>query len=441
MLSCSQCGAPNNENDTLCHACGKALRTGSLIDTPRINTNTTPQTQQPRTDSNQRVFPNRKLVAGIIAISCVVLALIAYAISPVISSMMVPELTDETILSELNMYGSSEMFTDSSWSSNTGYQQVDAEVTDRTENDQVNQQEDDAVPAQTIEVDSTFENTSFRAIVHYYINYVYQNEEWVSNGISSEVTSITPISGIDDTAITDNIASIISAIDQSPGIGSDGNSAYLSDLYQSDYSVEVVDNATDANGGTVSLTISTKQGILEHHGNLQVDFAWSGDDWVITQATADSAAYLDDYSSLKGTWKGTLQKNKSYRESCYGGKDQPLVFEVTQVDSTTKTMTMNISLLIHNHKYLEQSASESTQGDTYYTISDVTVDFSNLTSSGTIYDSQIWKKGSTASYFIQISMEINNQGEISATTKTGQYTHAGAGTLWEFYDTYTMTKE
>lgn len=441
-MICKKCGTSNDEKAEQCQTCRSILKRGtfasSAANSSHTTSNTSSQNQNSTSSKYIKVLSNRKFVfCSIVILGC--LALLATIVTPAISSIFTPKLTDKMILSEQNDSSDSMTFTNSSWASNTGYQRVDAEVTDRTESEQTDSQTGNTIPIQIVNVKTVYENNNFRATVHQNIRYAYR-DKWGIDSIDPEDITIMPISGISNTAITNNIADIISAVDETPRTDSNGNAIYLSELYQDDYMVDIIDNATDANGGTVNLTISNKRGILEHHGKVQVTFEWGGTDWTITQATATSEAYIDDYSSLEGIWNGTLQSNKSYRQPCYGGKNNPLKFEVTHVDSTAKTMIMNISLLVHNHKYLEQSAADTTQGDTYYTIPNVTVDFSKLNNGGTIFDSQIWKDGSTVPYFIQITATINPQGEISARTKTGQYTSEGAGFLWEFYDSYTMDK-
>lgn len=438
-MYCMFCGAKADETMSFCQKCGRKLsQSDNATQGVSSTTGTTPSTRLwTKFAAVCSGLRNSRRLPIIVFVAVVVVVLIVSLSLTLVNRTS--ELADESIINDQKSSESVDALTDSLWGDNTGYKQSDAKILNREESMTTDSQTGDMIPRQLIDLSITYRNKSFKVSVERRVSYVYRNEIWGMDGADPADITVTPLGGVKNQAVINNVGYIISLADENPGVGSDGNKTYLADLYGDDYDVKVIKNATDVNGGTVQLAINGQQGMLGHHGEMTVSFAWGDGDWAITDVQVTPETYLDDYSSLVGTWSGTLQKDESYRKPCYGGRSQPLQFNVKSVDSTAKTLVMDISLLVHNHKYLEESAAETTEGDVYYTVPDVVVDFSNVNNGHTIYDSLIWKEGSQAPYFIQITMTINN-GKMSAVTKTGAYDASTGGMLWEFYDTYSMTK-
>jgi len=298
---------------------------------------------------------------------CLVLA-ISLAGCGAISTIMTPDLEENRILRDLNIesYAASGV-TQSAWGSNTGYQVDSTSITNRENT------EYDNLKMQSVYIDTVISNKSFQVSSSWILGYELHDGEWIMVDSLETQRNIQPIGGIDDDKVLERVPTYFQTIDQDPVKDISGKTLKLQDLYKKNLTYELLSNEITGQSGTAKISISSLDGFAAYEGVITVSFAWDGSDWEISGASATRDSYDADYSSLIGTWVGTLENTSHGRNSsCYGGRGTPVVLTFKEVDSVAMTAIADIAFLAHAHAVATNS-EESNAGDIVITLTDVLV--------------------------------------------------------------------
>lgn len=300
-------------------------------------------------------------IAAVVAAVVAVIAIGAVAYISSHPTLLAPEITDEEALQDFEPTISAAGYgIDESWGSTEDLEYKSAEVTSTAEPDVAN----DSVIYKY--VTAIYENQDYQVYVYYADTYQYENDTWTRVDRYENGFDVKPLGGISDEAIIAHVPTMMQVIDADSEKARDEN---LQALYQANTSFTVTENNTDTDGGTATIAISALSGFKGYSGTITADFSWdytedSGvETWVIDSASVDDGAYEVSYDTLIGTWTGTLTSTSSHSKECYGGRNSPPTITIKSVDNTAKTITLDITCLVHVHSYVTGQDVETSDGD------------------------------------------------------------------------------
>ena len=367
-MFCPKCGMRQPDDARFCEGCGADLQA--------IHESESSDSQQgvvsPRDPLSDPLPPKPLRKKGRLTVVAVVAALVAVAALAVGGFLLSqpPALTDEKILSDFDAEGiAANIVIGSDWA-NGGSFSVASKTVDSVE-DQSHQQSSSYKVAQVTVV---CENATFRVTSSYDLVYRLQDRTWVQDDALQLTQAIEPIGGVDDAKIVEQAPTFMEMVDEQHVMkNSSGKKQYLKDRYAEKVAFEVVENTTSASGGNVKLSMSAQKGFAAYNGTLTISFAWNGNDWEVSDCTADEAAYKADFSSLVGSWSGTRHDgNAAVGQDCMAGRTIPFKLTVKSIDAESMVMTVDMEFVGHKHKWLDNIA-ESSEGDEAVSLTDTLI--------------------------------------------------------------------
>ena len=193
-----------------------------------------------------------------------------------------------------------------------------------------------------------------------------------------------PTRGITDEEAVAGVAVLLQEAKPAPG-NTDDHPLGLPECYSNGLAAEVEGNLYDDKAGTVkaSVGVTGTHGLGTYRGTLAASLSWASSGgtfgWGLDECVADADAWKPDYEPLVvGTWRGSFLKTgyiaMGNSGQCYGGRATPVVMVVKAVDSVTRTMTVDLSFVVHDHPATD-SDQESSEGDGVTEAHDVPVTF------------------------------------------------------------------
>jgi hypothetical protein len=172
----------------------------------------------------------------------------------------------------------------------------------------------------------------------------------------------------------------------------------------------------------------------------ETDEASAETDSESSDAAASAQGDGDDAQALVGTWTGKLEASDG-DGYCYGAQEMPLVITIESVDSANK-ITADIKVCFHAHEENENSV-DSSPGDAYLELNDVTMTYSDGSFNYTVHPSEI-DDSYDSDDSIELSFEYSNSGNANASlTGTARSSYLPSDT--NFYsvqiDEFTFAKE
>lgn len=373
-MFCERCGAELGPEGRLCAVCekwereeadrfhGKAEKTPSLGLAPKDPEK--PKRKKSRTDI---------VAAGVTAaLALAAVGAVAF-LSPVIGE---PELNEEKLLADIGADRmAAEGYTNSQWASNDGYAVTSTSI---VENEKIDPPTGGGPFAATGVGSGCPGKRKFsRDDSRVELLSLNDKREWQIVEGAQDSATIEPLRGVSEESLMAKAPEFMRSVDKDPQRDVNGKELKLVDLYSDGAVFKVVENNTNAQGGSAQITMSKKAGLYACNGTLTVDFAFNGIDWEVVGCSADEKAYEKDYSAMVGertaSFLGTEGINRSVRH-CYGGRTSPLVLNVKSYEPSGATVTADISFVVHNHLDPD-SAADQCEGDGVYTAENVIIPF------------------------------------------------------------------
>jgi len=210
----------------------------------------------------------------------------------------------------------------------------------------------------------------------------------------------------------------------------------LTAIYDETASFSMAQNSTSAEGGSATVSLSARKGLVGYSGTATVNFTFDRDDWQVSSVTVSDDATQADYSGAEGTWQGTLTDTSAPTTLwifpgggvCYAGSTQPATVQVTSVDSDQMTATATVTFVAHNHGTIENDATWS-DGDETVTVEGVVFKLGGYgfteSYSGTVGDS---------TYHLYFTSDLD-AGTLALRVTCD---HVGSLATWTWSDSYSL---
>lgn len=283
---------------------------------------------------------------------------------------------------------------------------------------------------------------SYYAITNEYsLEFLRDGETWEC--VSGEMVGndISPISGIDDQTVVDNVLKCMEIIDSNQSMKVDGKTVKLKDLYKANLTIALLSNDTNENGGNATVLITSSNGLAQYKGALTIPFTWdnSEKEWKIGSCTVDENAYTADYSGMIGTWSGSFKKTVNGiiggtdHSDCYGGRQTLPEMVVKSVSADGKTFIADISFVIHQHSE-PGNPQETADGDRLFTAENVLVTINEIKSMHQVYE----EKGVDGTTDVVVKLKAEESSSTMTLCTKSSYTGPAGGWAWKETDYYTF---